>query len=120
MKDIHKRYILFIFGCLIIRFLIVYLVSKVDKKYLPYLGYVGLIPAFGFLIIYLFGLRKTGRETFGNKIWWNSLRPLHSLLYFIFSYMAIKGNRNSYILLLIDVIIGGLSFFGYHFLKNFK
>ena len=118
MKDIHKRYILFIFGCLIIRFLIVYLVSKVDKKYLPYLGYLGLIPAFSFMIIYLFGLRKTGRETFGNKIWWNSLRPLHSLLYFIFSYMAIKGNRNSYILLLIDVIIGGLSFFGYHILNN--
>ena len=33
--------------------------------------------------------------------------------------MAIKGNRKSYILLLIDVIIGGLSFFGYHILKNF-
>ena len=114
MKDIYKRYILFIFGCLLSRTLLVYFVRKVNKKYLPYLGYLSLIPALGFAIIYSFGLRKTGRETYGSPIWWNSLRPLHSALYFTFSYMAIQGNRNSYIPLLFDVLIGGLSFFGYH------
>ena len=26
-------------------------------------------------------LRKTGLEVFGDKIWWNNLRPIHGILY---------------------------------------
>ena len=114
MDNIQKRIVLFIFGCLLIRLLGVYIVKNIDSKYLPYLGYLGLIPSIGFLIIYVFGLRKTGGETFGSKIWWNNLRPLHGLLYFIFCYLAIKQDNNAYIALLIDVIIGGVSFMLYH------
>ena len=66
------------------------------------------------MYIYLTGSRKTGAETQGAKIWWNDLRSIHSLLYFIFAYLAINGNKNAFKALLIDVIIGLFSFIVFH------
>jgi hypothetical protein len=77
---------------------------------LKYLGYVALLPAIGFMYIYLLGYRKTGPETFGDKIWWNDLRPIHSMLYFLFAYNAIKGNKQAWMYLLVDVIFGLIKF----------
>ena len=82
---------------------------------LKYLGFLALIPAIGFMYIYLTGTRKTGPETFGEKIWWNDLRPLHSILYFLFAYNAIIGNKNSWIFLLVDVLLGLISFLFHHY-----
>ena len=82
-----------------------------------YLGYLAILPAIGFLLIFLFGLRKTGQEVFGEKIWWNNLRPVHALLYFLFAYNAINGNKMAYQFLLIDVIIGLTGFLTFHY-KN--
>ena len=58
------------------------------------------------LVIFLTGSRKTGQEVFGNKIWWNNLRPVHAILYTLFAYNAINKNKEVWIYLLIDVIIG--------------
>jgi hypothetical protein len=88
---------------------------KTPKKYLPYLGMLAIIPAIGFLTIYMGGYRKRGMEVFGKKIWWNNLRPIHAILYSIFSYLAIMKNNNSYIPLLMDVIIGLVSFIYHHY-----
>ena len=115
MNDIQKRFLLFLFGCLIVRFLFVIVAIKINKKYLPYLGVISIIPALGFIYIYLGGYRKSGGETFGQKIWWNNLRPIHAILYSIFSYLAIMKNNNSYIPLLMDVIIGLVSFIFHHY-----
>jgi hypothetical protein len=90
----------------------------INKKYLPLLGYLSLIPAIGFAYIFIFGKRKKGGETFGQKIWWNKVRPIHSILYLIFAYLAITKNNNAYLPLLIDVIIGLLGFFIYHYNNN--
>ena len=67
------------------------------------------------MYLFLTGSRKTGVEVFGEKIWWNNLRPLHSILYFLFAYNAIKGNKNAWIYLLIDVVIGLISFLIFHY-----
>ena len=69
------------------------------------------------MYIYLTGSRQTGAEVFGDKIWWNDLRPIHSLLYFLFAYNAITGNTKSWMYLLLDVIIGLVSFLVFHY-KN--
>ena len=114
MKNIYKRFLLFFLGCITIRSFLVYLATKLDKQKLKYMGYLALLPAIGFIYIYLTGSRKTGAEVFGGKIWWNNLRPIHSLLYFLFAYLAISNNRNAYIPLLIDVILGFFSFIFYH------
>ena len=110
----YKRLLLFLFLCIPIRILMVLLVKHIDKKFLPYLGIIGLLPAIGFSIIYLGNYRKTGPETFGKKIWWNNLRPIHALLYFLFSYLALQKNKDSWKPLLIDVVIGVNSFILFH------
>ena len=115
MNTIQKRFLAFLLLCIPVRIGFVVIANKVDKKYLPYLGYLAILPAIGFAYIYISGKRKTGGETFGQKIWWNNLRPLHSTLYFIFAYLALKKNNNAYIPLLLDVIIGLISFIIHHY-----
>ena len=115
MNTIQKRFLMFLIGCIGTRSLFVYLAKNASEKYLMYMGYLALIPAIGFLYIYITGERKTGAEVFGEKIWWNDLRPIHSLLYFMFAYSAINGNPNAWVYLAIDVIIGLISFLSFHF-----
>ena len=118
MNNIQKRFLLFLIGCIGIRTLLVYLAKNVDKTNLKYMGYLSLLPAIGFFYLFFTGSRKTGAEVFGDKIWWTNLRPVHGLLYLLFSYNAINGNLNAWIYLLVDVIIGLISFLGFHYYNN--
>ena len=117
MNDIQKRFLLFLIGCIGTRSFFVYVAKNAGPKYLPLLGYLALLPAIGFMYIYLTGSRQTGAEVLGDKIWWNDLRPIHSLLYFLFAYNAIIGNTKSWMYLLLDVTIGLVSFLVFHY-KN--
>jgi hypothetical protein len=117
MNNIQKRFLLFIFGCIGMRTLFVLIAKNIDMKFLPYLGYIALLTAAGFIYIFVTGSRKTGVEVFGDKIWWNDLRPVHAFIYGLFAYNAINKNPNAWIFLLIDVIIGLISFLTFHY-KN--
>ena len=117
MNNIQKRFLLFLVGCIGTRSLLVYIAKNIDITLLKYMGYITLIPAFGFIFIYLTGARKTGAEVFGDKIWWNDLRPIHGILYLLFSYNAINGNKSAWVFLLIDVLLGLTSFLIYHLYK---
>jgi len=114
MNNFQKRFLLFIFGCLVFRLIIVY-IAKTQQKLLKYLGYLAIILGIGFFIIYFGGFRKTGREVFGEKIWWNSLRPIHGSLWLIFAFLAIREDNRAWIALFIDVIVGFLAFIIYHY-----
>jgi hypothetical protein len=81
---------------------------------LGYMGYLALLPAIGFLVIYSLGLRKSGAETFGAPIWWNDLRPLHGFLYLMFAWCAINGDRTAWLFLLVDVLLGLIGFVAFH------
>jgi hypothetical protein len=118
MNTTQKRFLLFLFGCIGTRTLLVYLAKNANKVYLKYIGYLSLLPAIGFFYLFLTGSRKTGAEVFGDKIWWNDLRPLHGFLYLLFSYNAINGNQNAWVYLLVDVIIGLISFLSFHYYNN--
>jgi len=115
MNHLQQRFLLFLFGCVGIRSLFVIIARYINTKYLKFLGYLALLPAIGFIYIYLTGTRKTGAEVFGEKIWWNNLRPIHSILYFLFAYNAIIGNKQSWRYLLVDVLIGLISFLIHHY-----
>ena len=115
MNTIQRRFVLFLFGCIFVRVIITILAKYIDPSYLPYMGFVALFPAFGFLFIFLTGSRKTGLEVGGDKIWWDCLRPLHSLLYFLFAYNAFFKNPNSWQFLALDVSIGLISFLLHHY-----
>ena len=118
MNTTQKRFLLFLIGCIGTRSLLVYLAKNVNKTYLKYMGYLSLLPAIGFFYLFLSGERKTGAEVFGDKIWWTNLRPVHGLLYLLFSYNAINGNLNAWMYLLVDVIIGLISFLSFHYYNN--
>jgi hypothetical protein len=118
MNNIQKRFLLFLFGCMGTRFFFVYLAKTTDLKYLPYLGYIALIIAIGLAYFYITKTRETGFEVFGEKIWWNDLRPLHASLYGLFGYNAINGNPKAWMFLLVDTIFGLISFLVHHYLNN--
>ena len=115
MDTFHKRLLLFLIGCIGTRSLIVYFAKTSSIQTLKYMGYLALLPTFGFIYIYLTGSRQTGPEVFGGKIWWNNLRPIHAILYGLFAYNAIIGNTNAWIYLLADVLFGLSSFILHHF-----
>jgi hypothetical protein len=118
MNTIQKRFLLFLFGCIGTRTLFVYLAKNANTTYLRYMGYLAILPAIGFFYIFLTGSRKTGPEVFDDKIWWNNLRPIHGIMYALFAYHAINGNDFAWIYLLIDVIIGLISFLSFHIYNN--
>ena len=115
MNTLQKRFLAFLLLCIPTRIIIALIAKSVDQKYLPYLGYLAILPAIGFAYIFIFGKRKRGAETFGQKIWWNNLRPIHSFLFALFAYLAISKNKNSYIVLFADAFIGLVSFLYYHY-----
>jgi len=121
MNTIQKRFILFIFGCILTRLFLTFFVKNLKLKYLPIAGYIALIPAISFLTIYYYNLRKTGIEVFGDKIWWDDMRQVHGILYLLFAYFAINKNKNAWVILLIDVILGFTVFINHHYKNdNFK
>lgn len=121
INTIQRRFLLFLIGCIGSRVLFAVLAKNSPIQYLPILGYIALLPAIGFIYIYITGSRKTGLEVGGGQIWWNFLRPLHSLIYFLFAYYAITKNRQSWKFLALDVSIGLLAFIYHHYNEgNFK
>ena len=118
MNNLQKRFLLFLLGCIPTRLALVYLAKNIPLNWLPLLGYILLIPAFGFIYLFLSGTRKTGPETFGDKIWWNPIRPIHSIFYFMFAYNAINKIRSGWIYLLYDLIFGLISFLIFHYMND--
>jgi hypothetical protein len=118
MNHLQQTFLLFLIGCIGVRFLFVIVAMYISTAYLKYLGYLALLPAIGFMYIYLTGARKTGGEVFGGKIWWNHLRPIHSIFYFLFAYNAIIGNKQAWVYLLVDVLFGLMSFLIHHYVNG--
>lgn len=96
--------VIFFTGCIGSRFLL----SLITKKYTKYkwISSITFIIGFSFLFIYIFDLRKTGFEATNNKIWWNKYRPIHGLCYMLFSIFYFNNNKQAWIFLLIDTILG--------------
>ncbi len=115
MNNTQKRFLLFLFGCIGTRSLFLLLATQASARVLFWMGCLALLPAFGFMYYFITGTRQTGGEVFGEKIWWNDLRPIHGLLYAMFAWKAITGQSGAWVYLLIDVLIGIFSFLGFHY-----
>ena len=118
MNIIQKRFLLFLIGCIGTRTVFVYLAKNANVTYLKYMGYLSILPAVGFFYLFLTGSRKTGPEVFGDKIWWNDVRPIHGVMYFLFAYNAIYGDTSAWIYLLVDIVVGLGSFLLFHYYNN--
>ncbi len=114
MTPEFKRILLFLTGCLGTRLALVYYARIATPVMLEILGALALLPAIGFFYIYATGSRKTGPEVFGDRIWWNGLRPFHGLMYALFSVMALFHYPQAWIVLLVDVLVGAAAFMDHH------
>ena len=115
MNAIQKRFLMFLGGCIPLRLLLVYIAKNIPLEYLPYMGIVTLLPAFGFIYLYLSGQRTVGLETQGAPIWWAPFRIIHGLLYLAFSIYALNRVRTAYRILAVDVILGLGLFLWHHY-----
>jgi hypothetical protein len=113
-KNLQRRFILFIFGCILVRLILVYL-SKTYMEYLPFFGVLALMAVVGWINVLFFNERNTGPEVMGGKIWWNKVRPVHTVLFSIFGILALQKNKSAWMFLLIDTFIGLSAFLMYHY-----
>ena len=115
MDNLHKSFLMFLGLCIPIRFLIMYFSKITSTEKLQSIGYIYFLISIGMMYIYLTDSRKTGLESFGKKIWWNDLRPIFSIIYFLFAANAIQGNQDAYKYLAFDLILGFVSFILHYF-----
>lgn len=95
----------FLIGCIGARLLLALYAKNTTPEALQKMGYVAIIPAIGFMYLYMNDLRKVAFEA-GGSVWWNDLRPIHGVLYLLFAMYAIKEKQCAWIILLFDVMIG--------------
>jgi hypothetical protein len=114
LSDLQLRFILFLFGCIGSRLAITYLSYIASNSTLQLLGFLAIIPIIGWIYIIFIGSRDTGPETFGKPIWWKNIRPIHLILWMLFSYLAISKNHNAWMVLLTDTLFGLGAFLTHH------
>jgi hypothetical protein len=120
-NTIKIRFFMFLFGCIGSRLAFTAISAFASQSILKILGVIALIPVIGWFYIIFIGKRDTGLEVFGGNIWWKMLRPIHMFLWGLFSYYAISGNKNAWIILFIDTMFGLSAFLIHHYNEgNFK
>ena len=84
------------------------------------MGLLAAAVSLGFAIIYINKLRSTGAEVFGDRIWWNDLRPIHAALYALFAVSALARHPSSWLVLVADVVLGMAAWTSKHALGFFS
>jgi hypothetical protein len=110
MTSIVNRKLLFMFGCVPIRLFLIYIAKKASMTQLRLLS----IPAFLISIGFIYQQKK-GKKIgyFEGPVWWH--RGIHGLLWMIFAILAFRKIQTAYIVLIVDLIIGMISFIHNHY-----
>lgn len=107
-----ERFIIFVTMCFTARLLIAYVAKNLKKSHNKYAIVVAIMIASGFLYNYIIKKSKGG---FGQKVWWNNYRLIHSIMFYLFAYMTYFNESNAYKILVIDAIMGLLFSIHHHF-----
>ena len=116
-NNMKKRLLMFLFGCVVTRLFLVFFIKN-NPKYLKFYSIIAFIISLGFMYVYLTNNKSTEVVTFGDDVWWHSIRPIHSFFYLCFAILAFNNNKNSWIILLIDIIFGLSMFLKFHYSKG--
>lgn len=97
--------------CLTVRALWAYVVMKTPANHLPWVGAVALVQAIGFLTLYFTNQRlgavtETGPDC---QVWWHALRPIHGVLYLLTAVYAFRGEKHTFVPLVLDASLGLLA-----------
>lgn len=111
-----QRLLLFLIGCIGTRTALAITAKYASPEILQTMGALALLPAIGFYLICILKLRETGPEVFGEKIWWNNLRPIHGTMYLLFAIFAIQKKPFAWMFLAADVVFGLTVYLTHHFL----
>ena len=104
-----KKISYYFFICVLTRLGLTFLVSKnYNNNYRYFLILFYLVLGSGLLIQYIKNDRVIG--AFGEKVWWQNYRIIHTILFYSVCYLLYKKNSNSWKLLLLDTLI---SIFGH-------
>lgn len=106
--------LLFLCGCLVVRASLAYAAYRYPIV-LPWLGAAALVVGVSFFVLWAFGLRQTGFEVNNERVWWDSVRPMHGALYLAFAVLAFQRHPLAYVPLAIDVVLGLMLFLGFHY-----
>ena len=91
--------------CIPMRLSIVYVTKKYNNKYF---ALIALMASFSWMYLFITDTRKMGG--FGNKAWWNFMRPVHSQTYLLYAIYTMTGYKNAWIVLMADLIMGIIVF----------
>ena len=111
--NLETRQLLFVFGCMPLRFLLAYIAYTISSNLLPYLGIILFIIGASMLYLYFTNGRLNAPEG-GGVTWWKNLRLLHGSLFICAAIYAFNKDNYAYIPLLIDPIVGLFSFIQKH------
>ena len=108
----------FLFGCIGVRLMLSFLVKISPVDNLPFYSVISILPALGFISIYLLNLRRNGNlGGTGSRIWWNKVRPIHGVMYLLFTIYAFKKEVFAWKILFIDAILGLIFWLNHHYLN---
>ena len=93
--------------CIAVRLLFAYFISGLKGKMLQFSSIFGFAVAAGFILMIIVDRKEGG---FGQKVWWEKYRIIHSGLYLTFAILALNMSKFSYVPLLIDALLGILFF----------
>lgn len=118
MDTLTLRIFLFLFGCIGTRIAFTVLSAYSTGGFLQFLGLIALLPVIGWFYLIFIGKRDTGPEVFGGKIWWQSLRPIHMMLWGLFALLAISKYSKAWVILAADTTFGLLAFLYHHYMNG--
>ena len=91
--------------CIIIRLFIAALTYLLyDSNYRIIFVIFYLLASIGTLYLYFTKIRKDG--AFNQKIWWDFIRPIHGILFFVIASLLYIKYKYTYIIVIIDTLIG--------------
>lgn len=114
----QTRIVLFTLGCIPTRLLLAVLAAQgkpqsiIQSTLAVLFGTIAL----GFAVIYTLDIRKTGAEVFGDRIWWNHLRPIHAVMYALAALALVQDRSDiAWKVIVADTLFGLFSFVSFHY-----
>ena len=115
-KEFTRTLAYFLFGCILSRVGVAYLVYTSPKKWLKYISVLYICLGIGIGFQWVTKSRKKG--VFSNQIWWDHIRLFHCATFLFVAYTSYRGLRGwAWKMLLVDVLVSLVAFL-HHYRKT--